>query len=109
MKLTEDFIVLRDRQRGHFLQKIETGDEYLKLNCTLVDDIRYAKLIPYAAYLQNKADVKMLAKLSETEIVRVQAEYALTYPNGTDAPEITPPCPKGPEIVDILASIMKRG
>ncbi|MGT2911758.1 hypothetical protein ACVR1I_08630 [Streptococcus cameli] len=109
MKLTEDFIVLRDRQRGHFLQKIETRDEYLRLNCTFVDDIRFAKVIPYTAYLQNKADVKMLAKMSEAEIVRVQADYTLTYPNGAYAPEITPTCPKGPEIVDILASIMKRG
>ncbi|WP_369350426.1 hypothetical protein AB6M97_06275 [Streptococcus hillyeri] len=54
MKLTEDFIVLRNRKTGNFLQKIETGDGYLKLNYTFVNDIRFAKVIPYSAYLKKK-------------------------------------------------------
>lgn len=107
MKLTEDFIVLRDRKTGNFLRKIETGDGYLKLNYTFVDDVRFAKVIPYSAYLENKVDVKSLAKLSESEIVRVKAEYTLTYPSGADVPEIINQEHKGPSFEDFLEALLK--
>lgn len=52
-------------------------------------------------------DVKLLAKLSESEIVRVQAEYTLTYPSGADVPEIINQEHKGPSFEDFLEALLK--
>lgn len=88
MKLSSDYIVMRDKQNGHFLNELKNKRSSLATNAGFVDDIRGALTMPYNSYLEQKTAVKALAKVHGMEIVRVKATFELTYPNGSDVSKI---------------------
>nr|DAT28898.1 MAG TPA: hypothetical protein [Caudoviricetes sp.] len=88
MKLSSDYIVMRDKQSGHFLNELKNKPCSLATHASFVDDIRGALTMPYNSYLEQKTAVKSLAKVHELEIVRVKATFELTYPNGGDVQKI---------------------
>ncbi len=84
MKLSSDYIVMRDKQSGHFLNELKNNCSSLATKASFVDDIRGALTMPYNSYLEQKTAVKSLAKVHGVEIIRVKATFELTYPNGGD-------------------------
>lgn len=82
MKLSNDYIVMRDKQSGHFLNELKNKPCSLATHASFVDDIRGVLTMPYNSYLEQKTAVKALAKVHGMEIVRVKATFDLTYPNG---------------------------
>ncbi|MFS9058991.1 hypothetical protein [Streptococcus infantis] len=88
MKLSSDYIVMRDKRSGHFLNELKNKHSSLATKAGFVDDIRGALTMPYNSYLEQKTAVKALAKVHGMEIVRVKATFDLTYPNGGDVQKI---------------------
>lgn len=88
MKLSSDYIVMRDKQNGHFLNELKNKRSSLATQAGFVDDIRGALTMPYDCYLEQKTELKALAKVHGMEIVRVKATFELTYPNGSDVSKI---------------------
>lgn len=88
MKILTEYIVLRNRKTGNYLEEIKNQPHSLAVSMSFVDRIQAALMMPYDAYQQQKADIKALAKIAECEIIVVNAELNLTYPNGSDVPEI---------------------
>ena len=92
MKLSSDYIVMRDKQSS------------LATKASFVDDIRGALTMPYNSYLEQKTAVKSLAKVHGLEIIRVKATFELTYPNGGDVQKIERQNTK-PDLFDLLRSL----
>ena len=88
MKLSSDYIVMRDKQSGHFLNELKNKPCSLATHASFVDDIRGALTMPYDCYLKQKTVVKALTKTHGMEIVRVKATFDLTYPNGGEVQKI---------------------
>ncbi|MFM9295288.1 hypothetical protein ACIY19_08925 [Streptococcus sp. ST14] len=104
MKLSSDYIVMRDKQSGHFLNELKNNRSSLATKASFVDDIRGALTMPYNSYLEQKTAVKSLAKVHGLEIIRVKATFELTYPNGGDVQKIERQNIK-PDLFDLLRSL----
>ena len=90
MKISNKLIVLREKKRGYFMENIENNPHSLATKAGFVGEIRGALSLPYEYYLKQKSEIKALAKMHECEIILVDAEYTLTYPNGGDVSKIIP-------------------
>ena len=104
MKLSSDYIVMRDKQSGHFLNELKNNCSSLATKASFVDDIRGALTMPYDCYLEQKTALKALAKVHGMEIIRVKATFDLTYPNGGDVQKIERQNTK-PDLFDLLRSL----
>lgn len=104
MKLSSDYIVMRDKRSGHFLNELKNKRSSLATQAGFVDDIRGALTMPYNSYLEQKTELKALAKVHGMEIVRVKATFELTYPNGSDVSKIERQNTK-PGLLDLLRSL----
>lgn len=104
MKLSSDYIVMRDKQSGQFLNELKNKRSSLATQAGFVDDIRGALIMPYDRYLKQKTELKALAKVHGMEIVRVKATFDLTYPNGGDVQKIERQNTK-PDLFDLLRSL----
>ena len=104
MKLSSDYIVMRDKQNGYFLNELKNKRSSLATQAGFVDDIRGALTTPYNAYLEQKTALKSLAKVHGMEIIRVRATFELTYPNGSDVSKIERENTK-PGLLDLLRSL----
>lgn len=90
MKISNKLIVLREKKRGYFMESIENNPHSLATKADFVEEIRGALSLPYKYYLEQKSEIKALAKMHDCEIILVDAEYTLTYPNGGDVSKIIP-------------------
>lgn len=104
MKLSSDYIVMRDKQSGHFLNELKNKRSSLATQAGFVDDIRGALTMPYNSYLEQKTALKTLAKVHGMEIIRVKATFEFTYPNGSDVSKIERENTK-PDLFDLLRSL----
>ena len=104
MKLSSDYIVMRDKRSGHFLNELKNKRSSLATQAGFVDDIRGALTMPYNSYLEQKTALKALAKVHGMEIIRVKATFELTYPNGSDVSKIERENTK-PDLFDLLRSL----
>lgn len=104
MKLSSDYIVMRDKQSGHFLNELKNKPCSLATHASFADDIRGALTMPYNSYLEQKTAVKALAKVHGMEIVRVKATFDLTYPSGGEVQKIERQNTK-PDLFDLLRSL----
>lgn len=90
MKISNKLIVLREKKRGYFMENIENNPHSLATKAGFVGEISGALSLPYEYYLKQKSEIKALAKMHDCEIILVDAEYTLTYPNGGDVSKIIP-------------------
>lgn len=90
MKISNKLIVLRDKKKGYFMSEIKNNPHSLAMKACFVEEIRGALSLPYKYYLEQKSEIKALAKMHECEIILVDAEYTLTYPNGEEFSKIVP-------------------
>lgn len=104
MKLSSDYIVMRDKRSGHFLNELKNKRSSLATQAGFVDDIRGALTMPYDCHLEQKTALKALAKVHGMEIVRVKATFDLTYPNGGEVQKIEREN-KNIDLFDLLRSL----
>lgn len=107
MKQTNEFIVLREKQRGYFLSKFGNKEGVLSIDGTYVNELNCALFIPYENYLNKKDRIKNLAKLLDCEIIKVNAEYTLTHPNGSEV-EVIKEVSVIDRIHDVLSPINRQ-
>lgn len=105
MKISNKLIVLRKKKRGYFMESIENNPHSLATKAGFVEEIRGALSLPYEYYLEQKSEIKALAKMHDCEIILVDAEYTLTYPNGGDVSKIVP---KESNLFDDLMEAFKQ-
>ncbi|MFM0714214.1 hypothetical protein P7J19_08460 [Streptococcus suis] len=90
MKISNKLIVLREKEKGYFMASLENNPHSLTTKADFVKEIRGALSLPYKYYLEQKSEIKALAKMHDCEIILVDAEYTLTYPNGEEVSKIVP-------------------
>lgn len=101
MNKKTEMIVFRSRKTGEFLVSYKDRG-------SLVFEVDYCCLehclkIPRKKYEENKKTYKALASAFDCEIVAVEVEYKLTYPNGS---EVEPIKRDRPVIEDIIKDII---
>ncbi|WP_105154134.1 hypothetical protein [Streptococcus suis] len=101
MKISNKLIVLRDKKKGYFMSEIKNNPHSLTTQAGFVEEIRGALSLPYEYYLKQKSEIKALAKIHDCEIILVDAEYTLTYPNGEEVSNIIP------KEADLFEELMK--
>ena len=101
MNKKTEMIVFRSRKTGEFLVSYkDRGSLAFEVDyCCLEHCLK----IPRKKYEENKKTYKALASAFDCEIVAVEAEYKLTYPNGS---EIEPIKRDRPVIEDIIKDII---
>ena len=104
MKISTKYIVLRGRKTGDYLKGIKNHSRSIATCSSFVSDIKGALVMSYDSYVEQKAKVKSLAKVTDCEIVVVNAEFDLTYPNGGDVPKIERKSEK-PDLFDLLRNL----
>ncbi|HFI0084950.1 TPA: hypothetical protein ACGORA_000338 [Streptococcus suis] len=105
MKISNKLIVLRDKKKGYFMSEIKNNPNSLATKACFVGEIRGALSLPYEYYLEQKSEIKALAKMHECEIILVDAEYTLTFPNGEELSKIVP---KESNLFDDLMEAFKQ-
>ena len=86
MNKKTEMIVFRSRKTGEFLKSYKD-----RSSLTFEADfccLEHCLKLPRKKYEENKKTYKALAAVLDCEIVAVEAEYKLTYPNGSDIREI---------------------
>ena len=104
MKLSSDYIVMRNKENGQFLNELKNNRSSLATKAVFVDNIQSALTMPYNSYLEQKTAVKAAAKTHGMEIVRVKATFDLTYPNGGEVQKIKREN-KNIDLFDLLRSL----
>ena len=87
MKMNQEFIVLRRKETGSFL-KLFKDRGTLAYQADYTDNLANALLMSLEKYEEDKMKFKSMAKMFGCEVVKVKAEYELTYPNGSEVREI---------------------
>lgn len=101
MKISNDYIVMRDKKTGAYLEEIKNHPHSLATRASFVNNINGALSMSYGAYLEQKSQLKALAKIHGMEILRVKANLELTYPNGSEVQVIN--CEsESPSLFDLL-------
>lgn len=100
MNKTTEMIVFRSRKTGEFLKsyKDRSSLAFAADFCCLEHCLK----LPRKKYEDNKKTYKALAAVFDCEIVAVEAEYKLTYPNGS---EVEPIKQERPFIEDMIKEI----
>ena len=101
MNKKTETIVFRSRETGKFLKSYKDRDSlaFEADYCCLEHCLK----IPRKKYEENKKTYKALAAAFDCEIVAVEAEYKLTYPNGS---EVEPIKHDRPVIEDMIKYII---
>lgn len=87
MKMNQELIVLRRKETGSFLKSFEDRGT-LAYQADYTDNLANALFISLEKYEEDKMQFKNMAKIFDCEVVKVKAEYKLTYPNGSEVQEI---------------------
>lgn len=87
MKMNQEFIVLRRKETGSFL-KLFKDHGTLAHQADYTDNLANALFMSLEKYEEDKMQFKSMAKMFGCEVVKVKAEYELTYPNGSEVREI---------------------
>ena len=87
MKMNQELIVLRRKETGSFLKSFEDRG-ILAYQADYTDNLANALFMSLEKYEEDKMQFKSMAKMFGCEVVKVKAEYELTYPNGSEVQEI---------------------
>lgn len=87
MKLTEKYIVFRNKKSGAYLVDYK-NEGTLAYTAHYIREIKHAKTMEFEAYEVQREQINLLAKTMECEILVVDATYDLKHLNGEDAKEI---------------------
>ena len=87
MKLTNKYIVFRDKETGNFLQDYNSRGT-LAYEANYIDTILKAAPMSFEMFEKEKESHEALAKAFDCEIVVVEATFDLKELSGEDAKEI---------------------
>jgi hypothetical protein len=87
MKLTEKYIVFRNKETGAYLVDYK-NEGTLAYKANYIREIKHAKTMEFEAFEEQRQKVELLAKTMDCEILVVEATYDLKQLNGEDAKEI---------------------
>lgn len=87
MKLTEKYIVFRNKETGAYLVDYK-NEGTLAYKANYIREIKHAKTMEFEAFEEQRQKVELLAKTMECEILVVDATYDLKQLNGEDAKEM---------------------
>ncbi|MBS4462228.1 hypothetical protein JXA27_06610 [Aerococcaceae bacterium zg-B36] len=88
MKINKTYIVMREREDGYFLENYSNKRYELGYDADWVDEIRGALMAPLDSYEESKQRYELLAKTLDAEIIKVEASFSLTYPDGSQVKPI---------------------
>ncbi|MBT0946925.1 hypothetical protein KJR08_00800 [Streptococcus lutetiensis] len=88
MKQTKTFIVVRDKESGHFLTNYKNNENVLALTAGYKKEIQSALFIPEENFEKDKKRYDGLLQALEAEPLIVEAEYTLTTLDGEEPGEI---------------------
>ncbi|WP_105121354.1 hypothetical protein [Streptococcus suis] len=102
METNSNLIVFRSRKTGKFLESYkDRGNLAFEADfCCLTHCLK----IPRDKYEQDKKTYKALASAFDCEIVAVEVEYKMSYPDGSELSEIKQECSS---FEDALKEILK--
>ncbi len=87
MKLTEKYIVFRNKETGAYLVDYK-NEGTLAYTANYIREIKHAKTMGFEAFEEQREKVELLAKTMECEILVVETTYDLKHLNREDAKEI---------------------
>lgn len=87
MKLTEKYIVFRNKETGAYLVDYK-NEGTLAYKANYIREIKHAKTMGFEAFEEQRQKVELLAKTMECEILVVETTYDLKQLNGEDAKEM---------------------
>lgn len=87
MKLTEKYIVFRNKETGAYLVEYK-NEGTLAYESGYIREIKHAKTMSFEAFEKQREKVELMAKVFDCEILVVEATYDLKHLNGEDAREI---------------------
>lgn len=86
-KVTTKYYVFRDKEIGEYLAKYKSKGS-IAYHAEYTDEINRALTMSSEGYEKQKKQLKLLAKALGAEIIKVNATFELTYPNGDEIREI---------------------
>lgn len=87
MKLTEKYIVFRNKETGAYLVDYK-NEGTLAYKANYIREIKHAKTMDFEAFEEQREKVELLAKTMECEILVVEATYDVKQLNGEGAKEM---------------------
>ena len=87
MKLTEKYIVFRNKETGAYLVDYK-NEGTLAYTANYIREIKHAKTMGFEAFEEQREKVELLAKTMECEILVIEATYDVKQLNGEDAKEM---------------------
>lgn len=87
MKLTEKYIVFRNKETGVYLVDYK-NEGTLAYTANYIREIKHAKTMGFEAFEEQREKVELLAKTMECEILVVETTYDVKQLNGEDAKEM---------------------
>lgn len=89
MKKTEKFIVIRNKENGHFLQEYENNNRALAYSSKWTDDLRDAANNS-VEFIEKQGDrMYKVAEAFEGELIEVTATYELKTLDGEEPKDLT--------------------
>ncbi|MFK8243866.1 MULTISPECIES: hypothetical protein [unclassified Facklamia] len=88
MKLNKTYIVIRKREDGYFLANYSNRKCVLGYEADWVNEVRGALTLSLDSYEEDKQTYESLAKAFGAEIIKVEASFSLTYPDGSEVKPI---------------------
>ena len=87
MKLTEKYIVFRNKETGAYLVDYK-NEGTLAYTANYIREIKHAKTMSFEAFEEQRQQVELLAKTMDCEILVIEATYDVKQLNGEDAKEM---------------------
>ena len=89
MKKTEKFIVIRNKENGHFLQEYENNNRALAYSSKWTDDLRDAANNSVESIEKQDDHMYKVAEAFEGELLEVTATYELKTLDGKEPEDLT--------------------
>lgn len=89
MKKTEKFIVIRNKENGHFLQEYENNNRALTYSSKWTDDLRDAANNSVESIEKQGDRMYKVAEAFEGELLEVTATYELKTLDGKEPKDLT--------------------
>lgn len=89
MKKTEKFIVIRNKENGHFLQEYENNNRALAYSSKWTDDLRDAANNSVESIEKQGDRMYKVAEAFEGELLEVTATYELKTLDGKEPKDLT--------------------
>lgn len=106
MKQTKKFIVLQNKENGHFVAEYKQRGMRLSYEVGFTDLIQDALILEYEGYEIQKEMFDSLAEAFKSRVVIVEATHEIKLLDGSDAPE--PKERNGrSELLDFLEALSK--